>query len=68
MDTTIGRPTVALSTQNLVDEVAKGKDIIISYTYPKSALLRKPLTVTIGIGALFVASLVLGRIDVRIGK
>ena len=65
---TIGRPTVVLRTRNLVDEVAKGKDIIVSYTYPKSALLRKPLMVATGVGALFVAIFLLGRVDVRIGK
>lgn len=65
---TIGRPTIVLHSKNLVDDIARGKDIIVTYTYPKMAFLRKPLTVAAGVGALFMASLVLGRIDVRIGK
>jgi len=40
----------------------------VTYTYPKAALLRKPLIVAAGVGALFMASFLLGQIDVRIGK
>ena len=65
---TIGRPTIVLQSKNLVDDTARGKEVIVTYTYPKTALLRKPLIVAAGIGALFMASFLLGQIDVRIGK
>ena len=65
---TIGRPTIVLHSKNLVDDTARGKEVIVTYSYPKTALLRKPLIVSAGVGALFVASFLLGQIDVRIGK
>lgn len=65
---TIGRPSIVLHSKNLVDDIARGKEIIVTYTYPKTAPLRKPLIVSAGVGALFMASFLLGQIDVRIGK
>lgn len=66
MDTT-GRPALHLTTKNLIDE-HRGKDIIVTYTYPASAAFRKPLTVTAGVMTIFTLSWLLSRVDVRIGN
>ncbi len=40
----------------------------ITYEYPPLAALRKPLTIFVGIYAVFIAAWVLGRVDTSIGQ
>ena len=66
MDTK-GRAAFTLSASNLVDDL-RGKEIIVTYTYPALAGLRKPLTVTAGVLSIFILSWLLSKVDVRIGQ
>lgn len=50
----------------MVDD-QRDRSIILSYDYPLSARLRKPLTIMAGVFALFGAAWLVGRVDVRIG-
>jgi oligosaccharyltransferase complex subunit alpha (ribophorin I) len=65
---TIGRPTIKLTALNVADEVRENTDLIVTYDYPWVAGYRKPITITAGILAVFVASWVIGGLDLRIGK
>ncbi|KAI9789052.1 MAG: dolichyl-diphosphooligosaccharide--protein glycosyltransferase subunit 1 [Peltula sp. TS41687] len=63
---TKGRTTLSLTAVNLVDD-PRDRSIIVTYHYPLSARLRKPLTITAGFFGLFVAAWLVGRVDVTIG-
>jgi len=65
---TIGRPTLKLTALNVADDVRDNVDLIVTYDYPWIAGFRKPITITAGILALFVASWIIGGLDLRIGK
>lgn len=64
---TLGRPSLQLTTFNLVDEW-RDKDLLVTYDYPFGAAYRKPLTITVAIFAVFAAAWLLGSLDVSIGK
>jgi oligosaccharyltransferase complex subunit alpha (ribophorin I) len=64
---TIGRTTLTLTAINIVDEF-RDRDLIITYDYPFTAELRKPLTITAGMLTAFVVVYVLATLDVSIGK
>lgn len=63
---TVGRTTLTLTAINLVDEI-RDRDVVITYDYPFTARLRKPLTLFAGIVLIFGVSWVVGNLDVRIG-
>lgn len=64
MDTK-GRTVLALTAHNLIDEL-RGRELIVTYEYPFLARLRKPLVIASSIMALFVATYLLGSLDVAI--
>ncbi|KAL8729497.1 MAG: hypothetical protein Q9181_004978, partial [Wetmoreana brouardii] len=64
---TVGRTTVRFTAMNVVDE-ARDKGLIVTYDYPFSAAFRKPITIFLGVFAVFVTAWAIGRLDVSIGK
>ncbi|KAI4195669.1 MAG: hypothetical protein LQ346_003362, partial [Caloplaca aetnensis] len=64
---TVGRTTLKLTAMNVVDE-ARDKPIIVTYDYPFSAAFRKPITIFLGVLAVFATAWGIGRLDVSIGK
>ncbi|GIZ48857.1 hypothetical protein CKM354_001190100 [Cercospora kikuchii] len=64
---TIGRTELTLTAINLVDEF-RDRDLLVSYDYTTSAMLRKPLVIFAGLVATFVAVYVVATLDVSIGK
>lgn len=64
---TVGRSTLTLTAVNIVDDIRE-RDVVVTYDYPFSARLRKPLTIFAGVMFIFGVSWVVGNLDVRIGK
>ena len=64
---TLGRTTLKLTGMNVVDE-AREKYLIVTYDYPFTAAYRKPLTIFVGIMAVFATAWGIGRLDVSIAK
>ncbi|KAI4104013.1 MAG: hypothetical protein L6R37_003495 [Teloschistes peruensis] len=64
---TVGRTTLKLTAMNVVDE-ARDKTLIVTYDYPFSAAFRKPITIFLGVAAVFATAWGIGRLDVSIGK
>ncbi|KAI4173282.1 MAG: hypothetical protein LQ343_002993 [Gyalolechia ehrenbergii] len=64
---TVGRTTLKLTAMNVVDET-RDKPLIVTYDYPFSAAFRKPITIFLGVMAVFVTAWGIGRLDVSIGK
>ncbi|KAI4192609.1 MAG: hypothetical protein LQ348_003100 [Seirophora lacunosa] len=64
---TVGRTTVKLTAMNVVDE-ARDKPLIVTYDYPFSAAFRKPITIFLGVMAVFITAWGIGRLDVSIAK
>jgi oligosaccharyltransferase complex subunit alpha (ribophorin I) len=64
---TIGRTTLTVTAINVVDDL-RDRDLIVRYTYPFAARLRKPLIFVAGLAALLVVSWVVGNLDVSIGR
>ena len=64
---TLGRSTITMTAINLVDEL-RDREVVVTYEYPFSARLRKPLTIFAGVLAVFAVSWVVGSLDVRIGS
>ena len=64
---TLGRTTVILSAMNVIDE-SRGQALIVTYDYPFTAGLRKPLTIIAGMMAVFATAWTLSLLDTSIGK
>ncbi|KAI4117494.1 MAG: hypothetical protein LQ338_007542 [Usnochroma carphineum] len=64
---TVGRTTLKLTAMNVVDET-RDKPLLVTYDYPFSAAFRKPITIFLGVMAVFVTAWGIGRLDVSIGK
>ncbi|KAI4252007.1 MAG: hypothetical protein LQ352_004523 [Teloschistes flavicans] len=64
---TVGRTTLKLTAMNVVDE-ARDKTLMVTYDYPFSAAFRKPITIFLGIVAVFATAWGIGQLDVSIGK
>jgi oligosaccharyltransferase complex subunit alpha (ribophorin I) len=64
---TMGRSTLVLTAHNLVDDL-RDAPLVITYTYPSAAMLRKPLTIFAGLVGVFTTAWVIGRLDVSIGR
>lgn len=64
---TIGRTVLKLTATNVADEARDGQ-LLVSYDYPFTALLRKPLTIFVGALSIFVAAWVVGNLDVSIKR
>ncbi len=65
---TLGRTTLTLQAANVIDEAARGKPIVVTYDYPLIASFRKPVTIFLGILAVFVTAWAIGQLDTSIGK
>lgn len=61
---TVGRTVLVIKARNLVDELRE-RELIVSYDYPLSASLRKPLIVFGSTMALFVSTWMLGNLDFK---
>lgn len=59
---TIGRTALVIKARNLVDDF-RDRELIVSYDYPLSAVLRKPLIVFGSAMAVLVGALLLGKLD-----
>ena len=64
---TLGRTTLKLTAMNVVDE-ARDKHLIVTYDYPLTAAYRKPITIFVGIIAVFATAWGIGRLDISIAK
>ncbi|KAI9885835.1 MAG: hypothetical protein M1823_002365 [Watsoniomyces obsoletus] len=64
---TVGRTCLKLEAVNLVDELRE-RNIYVTYDYPPLAALRKPLTIFVGIYAVFIAAWAIGKLDTSIGR
>jgi oligosaccharyltransferase complex subunit alpha (ribophorin I) len=65
---TIGRPMIVLKAKNAIEEWRSRGDIIVTYEYPWTAGLRKPLTIAAAMFGVYFTVWVVGNLDVRIGK
>ncbi|KAL8404975.1 hypothetical protein RB594_009740 [Gaeumannomyces avenae] len=61
---TIGRTSLVITAQNLVDEF-RDREIVVSYDYPLLASLRKPIVISSSVFGLFVLTWAIGRIDTK---
>jgi oligosaccharyltransferase complex subunit alpha (ribophorin I) len=61
---TIGRTVLVIKARNLVDELRE-RELIVTYDYPLSASLRKPVIVFGSAMALFVSTWVLGNLNLK---
>ncbi|KAI9685059.1 MAG: dolichyl-diphosphooligosaccharide--protein glycosyltransferase subunit 1 [Bathelium mastoideum] len=64
---TIGRTTLTLVAQNVVDSL-RDSDLYITYDYPWTAGFRKPMTIFTGLVAVFGVVWAFGQLDTSIGK
>ncbi|KFY25933.1 hypothetical protein V493_04359 [Pseudogymnoascus sp. VKM F-4281 (FW-2241)] len=64
---TIGRTALTLQARNLVDAV-RDRELIVTYEYPLSAALRKPVVIIVSVLGLFVAVYLLGSLNTGISS
>ncbi|KAI9800174.1 MAG: dolichyl-diphosphooligosaccharide--protein glycosyltransferase subunit 1 [Piccolia ochrophora] len=64
---TVGRTVLKLTAVNAVDEF-RDRDLFVTYDQPFLASLRKPLTIFVGMLAVFAGAWGLGKVDTSIGK
>lgn len=64
MDTK-GRTALTLTAYNIVDDL-RDRELIVTYDYPLSATLRKPIVIFTAVLSLFVAAWAVGTVDVGI--
>lgn len=64
---TIGRTALILQARNLVDAV-RDRELIVTYEYPLSAALRKPVVIIVSVLGLFVAVYLLGSLNTGISS
>jgi len=60
-----GRYTITVEAKNLIEE--HGQDMFIEYELPMEAYLTKPLAASAMLLAIFASSMVLNRLDFKIG-
>lgn len=61
---TIGRTALVIKGRNLVDDF-RDRDLTVTYDYPMSAVLRKPLVVFSSSMAVFVSLWLLSLINLK---
>ena len=64
---TLGRTVLSFTALNVVDE-ARDALVVVTYEYGVLDALRKPVSVVLGVMALFGLAWLVGTLDVRIGK
>lgn len=64
---TIGRPTMSLEFDNLFDGHAKA-DILVEYSYSWMAAMKKPVSITVGLFAVFASILILSNVNINISS
>lgn len=60
-----GRYTITIEAKNLIEE--HGEDMLIEYEFPTEAYLTKPLAAAAMLMTIFASSMVLNRLDFKIG-
>lgn len=63
----MGRTAIIITAKNIVDEF-RGREVIITYTYPLLAGLRKPLVIFVSTLSIFVAGWVVGGLNVGFSR
>ncbi|KAK7203925.1 Ribophorin I [Myxozyma melibiosi] len=63
----VGRTVVKLKAKNMIDE-QKRSELYVTYTLPSNGQYAKPMLVATALITVFFAVIVLGRIDISIGK
>ena len=58
---------MTIKAKNLVDEF-RDREVIVTYDYPLSASLRKPLVVFLSMIGVFVAGWVIGGIEIGFSR
>lgn len=64
---TIGRTTLVIKARNLVDDF-RDRELIVTYDYPFTAKLRKPLIVFASMFGLFVTAYIIGGVEMKFSK
>ncbi|MCJ1379630.1 dolichyl-diphosphooligosaccharide--protein glycosyltransferase subunit 1 [Xylographa soralifera] len=64
---TLGRTSLTLTAMNVIDE-SRDADLLVTYEYPLTAGLRKPITIFLAVMAVFTTAWVVGQLDTSIGK
>ncbi|KAK1754849.1 Ribophorin I [Echria macrotheca] len=64
---TIGRTALVIKARNLVDDLRE-RELVVSYDYPLSATLRKPLIVFGSMMTIFVSTWLLGNLNLKFTK
>lgn len=63
---TLGRTALVLTVHNVADDI-RDTPLVVTYEYPSSAILRKPLTIFVGLVGVFTTAWFLGSLDFSIG-
>jgi oligosaccharyltransferase complex subunit alpha (ribophorin I) len=61
---TIGRTALVIKTRNLVDDF-RDRELVVTYEYPLTAMLRKPLIVFGSVFAMLVGAWAVGHLDLK---
>jgi oligosaccharyltransferase complex subunit alpha (ribophorin I) len=61
---TIGRTALIIKGRNLVDDF-RDRELVITYDYPLAAALRKPLIIFSSTIAVFVATWLVGNLELK---
>ena len=64
---TIGRTVLVIKARNLVDDF-RDRELIVTYDYPLSAAIRKPLVIFGSVIAVFAAAWALGNVELNFSK
>lgn len=61
---TLGRSALIIKARNLVDDF-RDRDLVVTYDYPLSAALRKPLIIFSSLMAVFVSAWLIGNVELK---
>ncbi len=61
---TVGRTVLTIKARNLVDDF-RDRELIVSYSYPLSASLRKPFIIFSSTVGVFVAAWLIGGVEMK---
>ena len=61
---TLGRTALVIQGRNLVDDL-RDRELVVTYDYPLSAALRKPLIVFASAITVFVTAWALGNVELK---
>lgn len=61
---TLGRTTLTITASNIVDDF-RDRELIVTYDYPFTASLRKPMVVFVSMLGVFIVAYVIGGVEVK---